>query len=248
MTLRLSRPLAVLLLPLAALSACARAPQADRFDILVRGGTLYDGGGGAPITADVGIRGDQIAAVGDLANAEAAVLVDATGLAVAPGFVNMLSWSTESLIVDGKSQGEIRQGVTTQIFGEGMSMGPVNEELEALLESQQVDFKYEIEWTTLAEYLSWLEARGISQNVASYVGATTIRANVVGFENRAPTPEELEEMRELVRHEMAAGALGIGSSLIYAPANYATTEELIELNKVAAEFERQVHLAHAQRR
>jgi N-acyl-D-amino-acid deacylase len=233
----LLRSLTAAVATLSLAAACARAPRHEPFDTILRGGTVYDGSGGAPRLADVGIRGDQIAAVGDLAEAEAATVIDAAGLAVAPGFVNMLSWSTESLIADGKSQSEIRQGVTTQIFGEGMSMGPVSEELEALLESQQIDFKYEIEWTTLAEYLTWLERRGISQNVASYVGATTIRANVIGFENRAPTPAELDEMRELVRHEMAAGALGIGSSLIYAPANYASTEELIELAKVAAEYD-----------
>jgi N-acyl-D-amino-acid deacylase len=207
------------------------------YDAIVRGGAVYDGSGGPPRTADVGIRGDQIVAVGDLASSEAELEIDATGLAVAPGFVNMLSWSTESLLVDGKSQSEIRQGVTTQIFGEGMSMGPVDEELEALLESQQVDFRYEIEWTTLGDYLRFLERRGVAQNVASYVGATTVRAHVLGFEDRAPTPAELDEMRELVRREMRDGALGVGSSLIYAPANYATTEELIELCKVAAEHQ-----------
>ncbi|HUP26015.1 MAG TPA: amidohydrolase family protein, partial [Thermoanaerobaculia bacterium] len=158
------------------------------------------------------------------------------GLAVAPGFINMLSWSTESLIVDGKSQSEVRQGVTTQIFGEGMSMGPLDDRLRERLETQQVDFRYDMEWTTLAEYLTFLEQRGVAQNVASFVGATTIRAHVIGFDDREPTPEELDEMRELVRAEMEAGALGIGSSLIYAPANYASTEELIELSKVAAEY------------
>jgi N-acyl-D-amino-acid deacylase len=218
-------------------SSCAGKRPEPPFDVVVRGGTVYDGSGGAPRVADIGIRGDQIAHIGDLSSAQAARVVDATGLAVAPGFINMLSWSTESLIIDGKSQSEVRQGVTTQIFGEGMSMGPLNEALRKRLESQQVDFHYELEWTTLAEYLLWLEQRGIAQNVASFVGATTVRANVLGFENRAPSPEELEAMRELVRAEMAAGALGLGSSLIYAPANYASTEELIELSKVAAEYD-----------
>ena len=190
-----------------------------------------------PRRADVGIRGDKIEAVGDLSKATAARTVDATGLAVAPGFVNMLSWSTDSLIVDGRSQSELRQGVTTQIFGEGFSMGPLNEKLRKFLESQQTDFKYEMPWTTLAEYLAYLEKRGISQNVASYVGATTLRAYVIGFDKRPPTAAELDTMRELVRKEMEAGALGIGTSLIYAPANYASTEELIELCKVAAKYQ-----------
>ncbi len=213
-----------------------RAGEAP-FDVVIRGGTVYDGTGSPGRVADVGIRGDKVAAVGDLSKAAAARVVDAKGMAVAPGFVNMLSWSTESLIVDGRSQSELRQGITTQIFGEGFSMGPLNERLRKFLESQQTDFHYEMPWTTLAEYLAFLEKRGISQNVASYIGATTLRAYTVGFDKRAPTPEELDTMRELVRREMEAGALGIGSALIYAPGNYATTEELIELCKVAAKYQ-----------
>ncbi len=207
------------------------------FDVVIRGGTVYDGTGSPGRRADVGIRGDRIDAVGDLSKAQGARVVDAKGMAVAPGFVNMLSWSTESLIVDGRSQSELRQGITTQIFGEGFSMGPLNEGLRKFLESQQTDFHYEMPWTTLAEYLAYLEKRGISQNVASYIGATTLRAYTVGFDKRAPTPKELDTMRELVRQEMEAGALGIGSALIYAPGNYATTEELIELCKVAAKYQ-----------
>jgi len=206
------------------------------FDVVIRGGTVYDGSGSPGARADVGIRGDKIEAVGDLSKAQAARVVDASGLAVAPGFINMLSWSTDSLIVDGKSQSELRQGITTQIFGEGFSMGPLSDKLRKYLESQQTDFKYEMPWTTLAEYLAYLEKRGISQNVASYVGATTLRTYVIGFDKRAPTPAELDAMRELVRKEMEAGALGIGSALIYAPGNYATTEELVELCKVAAKY------------
>jgi N-acyl-D-aspartate/D-glutamate deacylase len=158
-------------------------------------------------------------------------------LAVAPGFINMLSWSTESLIMDGRSQSEIRQGVTTQVMGEGDSMGPLNERMKKRIVSEQKDIKYDIEWTTLAEYLNYLERRGISQNVASFIGATTIREHVIGLEDKPPTPAQLDEMRELVRREMEAGALGIGSSLIYAPAFYARTEELIELCKVAAKYQ-----------
>src|SRR5687768_12674219 len=211
-------------------------PLAQSFDVIVRNGTVYDGTGGAGRRVDVGIRGDRIAAVGDLSKAAAQTSVDVKGLAVAPGFINMLSWSTESLLVDGKSQGEIRQGVTTQIFGEGSSMGPLNDAMKKRAYEQMGDVKYEITWTTLAEYLKDLERRGVSQNVASYIGATTIREHVIGLEDKKPTPAQLDEMRALVRQEMEAGALGIGSSLIYAPAFYASTEELIELCKVAAQY------------
>ena len=227
----------VLTLGLLAPSGAHRgAAQTPSFDALIRGGTVYDGTGAAGRRADVGIRGDRIAAIGDLAGATAAIIVNASGLAVSPGFINMLSWSTESLLVDGRSQGELRQGVTTQIFGEGSSMGPLNEAMKKRAYEQMGDVKYEITWTTLAEYLKDLERRGVSQNVASYIGATTIREHVIGLEDRKPTPEQLEEMRRLVRAEMEAGALGIGSSLIYAPAFYASTEELVELCKVAAQY------------
>ena len=221
---------------LAASGAQRGAAQTPSFDVLIRGGTVYDGSGAAGRRADVGIRGDRIASIGDLAGATAATIVEASGLAVTPGFINMLSWSTESLLVDGRSQGEIRQGVTTQIMGEGSSMGPLNEAMKKRAYEQMGDVKYEITWTSLAEYLKELERRGVSQNVASYIGATTIREHVIGLEDRKPTPEQLEEMRRLVRTEMEAGALGIGSSLIYAPAFYASTEELVELCKVAAQY------------
>ena len=206
------------------------------YDVIIRGGMVYDGTGAAGRRADVGIQGDRISSVGDLAAARAATVIDASGLAVAPGFVNMLSWSTESLLVDGRSQGEIRQGVTTQIFGEGSSMGPLNEAMKKRLVESMGDIKYDITWTTLAEYLRDLERRGVSQNVASFVGATTIREHVIGLEDRKPTAAQLDEMRALVRQEMEEGALGIGSSLIYAPAFYASTEELIELCKVASKY------------
>jgi N-acyl-D-amino-acid deacylase len=155
---------------------------------------------------------------------------------VAPGFINMLSWATESLIADGRSQGDIRQGVTTEIFGEGDSMGPLTPEMKSRMRAQQGDFRFEVEWTTLAEYLAYLEKRGVAPNVASYIGAATIREHVIGQEDRAPTAEEMERMRAIVRREMEDGALGIGSSLIYAPGFYARTEELIELNKAAAPY------------
>jgi N-acyl-D-amino-acid deacylase len=217
--------------------ASAGAQSPSKFDVIIKGGTVYDGTGSEGRSADVAIKGDRIAAVGDLGKAKAATVIDAKGLAVAPGFINMLSWSTESLIQDGRSQSEIREGVTTEIMGEGESMGPLNDRVRAYMLKQQADIKYEIKWNTLAEYLQFLEKRGISCNVASFIGATTIRENVIGFEDRAPTPQELDQMRDLVRKEMEAGALGIGTSLIYPPAFYARTEELIELCKVAAKYQ-----------
>ena len=207
-----------------------------RYDVLVRGGTLYDGTGSPGRRADVGMRGDTIAAVGDLSSASARAVVDARGLAVAPGFINMLSWSTESLIVDGRSQGEIRQGVTTEIFGEGNSMGPLTDEMKRRMKEEQGDLKYDVKWTTLAEYLAYLEKKGVAPNVASYIGAATVREHVIGLDDRPPTPTEMERMRALVRQEMEAGALGIGPSLIYAPGTYAKTEELVELCKAAAPY------------
>ncbi len=213
-----------------------RSPQPAGLDTIIRGGTVYDGTGSPGRRADVGIRGDRIAAVGDLSSLPAVALIDATGLAVTPGFINMLSWSTESLLVDGRSQGELREGVTTQIFGEGNSMGPLTPDMKRRAVEQMGDLKYSITWTSLSEYLRHLEEQGISQNVASFIGATTIREHVIGLEDKPPTPTQLDEMRALVREEMEAGALGIGSSLIYAPAFYASTEELIELCKAAAPY------------
>jgi N-acyl-D-aspartate/D-glutamate deacylase len=207
------------------------------FDVIIRNGTVYDGTGAEPRQADVAIRGDRIAGIGDFKSAKAKTVIDAKGLAVAPGFINMLSWSTESLIQDGRSQSEIRQGVTTEIMGEGESMGPVNDRVREHKIREQTDIKYDIPWNTLAEYLQYLEKRGVSCNVASFIGATTIREYVVGYEDKQPTPEQLDEMRELVRKEMEAGALGIGTSLIYPPAFYAKTEELIELCKVASKYQ-----------
>src|SRR3989442_12874375 len=211
--------------------------EPPNFDVIIKGGTVYDGTGAEPRHVDVAIRADRIAGIGDLKTAKAKTIIDATGLAVAPGFINMLSWSNESLIQDGRSQSEIRQGVTTEIMGEGESMGPVNDRVREHMLRQQTDIKYEIKWNTLAEYLRYLENRGVSCNVASFIGATTIRENVIGFEDKAPTPEQLDQMRELVRKEMEAGALGIGTALIYPPAFYAKTDELIEMCKVAAKYQ-----------
>ena len=227
-------PWPVVLATVAALAGMGAAPAPPL--IVIRGGTVYDGSGGPPLHADVALRGDRIVEVGDLSRRRADTVVDASGLAVAPGFVNMLSWSTESLLVDGRSQGEIRQGVTTQVFGEGSSMGPLTDAMKQRMRDQQGDLKFEVAWTSLREYLEHLQRRGVSQNVASFIGAATVREHVVGLEDRPPTADEMRKMRELVRREMEQGALGIGSSLIYAPGSYARTEELIELCKVAARY------------
>ncbi len=214
-----------------------RTGKPETFDVIITGGQVYNGSGEKPVNTDVGIVGDQITKIGDLSKSTAKTMIDATGMAVSPGFINMLSWSTESLIVDGRSMGELKEGVTTQIFGEGWSMGPWNDEMKKKVKNEQGDIKFDIEWTTLAEYLTFLEKKGVSQNVASYIGAATIREYVIGDEDKQPTPEELDEMRELVKKEMEAGALGIGSSLIYAPGFYAKTAELIELCKVASKYD-----------
>ncbi|HEY3134430.1 MAG TPA: D-aminoacylase [Blastocatellia bacterium] len=233
---------ALLLALIVATGALAQSPKQATFDILIKGGTVYDGTGAAPRRADVGIKGDRIAAVGNLKTSTATTEVDATGLAVAPGFINMLSHSENSLITDGRSQGEIRQGVTTQIFGEG-SMGPLSDEMKRRRTSSQGDLRFEIPWTTLAEYMTYLEKHGVSQNFASFVSATTVRENVIGLEDKPPTAEQLDRMRELVRQEMEAGALGVTTALIYPPAFYAKTEELIELCKVAAKYKGK-YIAH----
>ena len=225
------------LIVVALTAPAAAAAKTPAFDVLIRGGTVYDGEGGAPQKADVGIVGDKITAVGPSLRGKARTVVDAKGLAVAPGFINMLSWSTESLIADGRSQSEIRQGVTTEVFGEGASMGPYNEDMKKHETDEQSDIRYDITWTTLAEYLAFLEKKGVSPNVASFIGAATVREHAMGLGNRMATPAEIDAMRELVRKEMEAGALGIGSSLIYVPGSFASTEELIELCKVAAKYQ-----------
>ncbi|CAN5876545.1 amidohydrolase family protein [soil metagenome] len=201
--------------------------------MILRGGTVYDGSGGAPRVTDVALADDTVAAVGDLRGARGRTEIDARGLAVAPGFINMLSWATESLIEDGRSQSDIRQGVTLEVFGEGWSMGPLNEAMKRQMREEQGDIRFEVAWTTLGEYLEHLERRGIAPNVASFIGATTVRIHELGYEDRAPTPEELQRMRALVRQAMEEGALGVGSSLIYAPAFYAGTDELVALSEEA---------------
>ena len=222
-----------LLLSALILLAAPAAPPA--YDVIIRNGTVYDGSGSAPVEADVAITGDKITAVGAV-DGTAPLVIDARGRAVAPGFVNMLSWATESLLHDGKSQSGIRQGVTLEIFGEGSSMGPWNDAMKMEDRQQQGDIKYDIRWTTLGEYLEHLERKGVAPNVASFVGATTVRVHELGHADRAPTPEELDRMRALVRAGMEEGALGLGSSLIYAPAFYARTEELVALAREAGAY------------
>jgi N-acyl-D-amino-acid deacylase len=221
----------------------AMGAEPASFDLVIRGGTIYDGSGSAGVRADVGIRGDAIAAIGDLGDAKAKTVVDAGGKAVAPGFINVLSWATEALLHDGRSQSDIRQGVTLEIFGEGWSMGPLSETMRRRLKADQGELKYDVPWTTLAEYLKHLERKGVSCNVASFIGATTVRIHAIGYEDRKPSKQELAKMQTLVRAEMENGALGVGSSLIYAPAFYADTEELIALCKVAAEYDG-VYISH----
>ncbi|MBZ0247022.1 MAG: D-aminoacylase [Cyclobacteriaceae bacterium] len=211
----------------------------EEYDVIIRQGTVYDGSGAEGKIMDVGINADTIAAIGDLSKAVGKKEIDAKGLAVAPGFINMLSWAVESLIIDGNSQSDIRQGVTLEVFGEGNSMGPINDKMRKEMQDgmkRNPDYAYDIDWTTLNEYLQSLVKRGISPNVASFIGATTVRVHELEYDNRLPNEEELVRMQNLVRKAMEEGALGVGSSLIYAPANYSSTEELIALNKVAAEY------------
>ena len=212
-----------------------RATDSPQYDVLIKGGTIYDGHGGDPYVGDIAIRGDRIVEVGN-APGTAETTIDASGLAVSPGFINMLSWATESLIEDGLSQSDIRQGVTLEVMGEGWSMGPLSAAMKADYIEQQGDIKFDITWTTLGEYLQYLEDKGVSTNVASFVGAATVRMHELGYEDRAPDEQELRRMRELVRVAMQEGAMGVGSSLIYAPGFYADTDELIALSEVAAEY------------
>ena len=240
MTLRRSTPNAKLIpglvLTLIGWSLPRLAAAPVDYDTLIKGGMVYDGSGERPRMADVGLRDGKIVAIGDLKEATAKNMIDVKGLAVTPGFINMLSWSCDSLMVDGRGQSEIRQGVTTQVMGEGWSWGPVNAAIKKRMKADQGDIKYDIEWTTLSEYLYTLERRGVSQNVASFLGATTVREYVLGLENKKPTEKDLEQMRAIVAREMKEGALGIATALEYAPSYYADTRELVELCKVAAHY------------
>ncbi len=228
----LAIPAVLAVLALAGRSARAAEP----YDLILRGGTIYDGSGGAPFTGDVAVQGDRIVKVDKLIDAPGKTEIDVRGLAVAPGFVNMLSWATESLIVDSRGMSDIKQGVTLEVMGEGFSMGPLNEVMKKETKEQQGDIKFDITWTTLGEYLDNLVRRGISPNVASFVGATTVRVHELGYADRPPTPEELARMQALVRQAMEEGALGVGSSLIYAPAFYAKTDELVALCQAASPY------------
>ncbi|WP_439487083.1 N-acyl-D-amino-acid deacylase family protein [Blastomonas fulva] len=216
-----------------ALAGCASTQGSPaRYDVVIRGGTIYDGTGSAPTTGDVAINGDRIVAVGTVEGAGRSE-ISARGMAVAPGFINMLSWATESLIIDPRSQSDIRQGVTLEVMGEGWSMGPVNAKMKADETARQGDLKFPIEWTTLGDYLSYLEKRGVATNVASFVGAATVRVHELGEGDVDPSPEQLSRMRTLVREAMNEGAMGVGSSLIYAPGSYAETDELVALTSEA---------------
>lgn len=221
--------------PMAPAAFAAPASPMPVYDVIIRNGTIYDGSGGAPYVGDVLVNGDRIVAVGGPgAKARGRTEVDAAGLAVSPGFVNMLSWAVESLIADGRGLSDTMQGVTLEVFGEGESMGPLNPQMKALELKRQGDIKFPIEWTTLGEYLDWLTKRGITPNVASFVGATTVRVHELGEKDVDPTPEQLARMKALVRDAMKEGATGVGSSLIYAPANFAETPELVALSQEAA--------------
>jgi N-acyl-D-amino-acid deacylase len=221
-------------------TACTPSPQ---YDVVIRNGTIYDGSGSPGVIGDVAIKGDTIAAVGDLGKAAGKTEIDAEGLAVAPGFINMMCWANESLIEDGRSQSDIRQGVTLEILGEGGSMGPLNEAMKEQMVRHQSDIKYDVEWTTLDEYLVFLEERGVSPNVASFIGAENPREYVIGHEDRAPTAAELDQMRGIVRTAMEEGALGVASALIYPPGSFAATNELIALAEVVAEYDG-IYISH----
>jgi N-acyl-D-amino-acid deacylase len=219
------------------IALCVNCSTPQTYDVLIRNGKIIDGTGKPGFLGDVGIIGDSIAALGDLKNDYGLLEIDAQGLVIAPGFINMLSWANESLIEDGRSQSDIRQGVTLEVLGEGESMGPLNEMLKKdLIESQQ-HIKYEVPWTTLGEYLEFLEQKGISPNVASFVGNATLRLQTIGFEKRPPTHDELEQMKELLHLSMEEGAVGLSTALIYVPSGHAQTDEIIELAKVVAEYD-----------
>lgn len=215
--------------------AAGAQTQPPRYDIVVRGGEIYDGLGGPGVAADVAIKGDRIVEIGVI-RGKGRREIDARGKAVAPGFINMLSWANESMLVDGRAMSDLKQGITLQVMGEGQSMGPLTPEMRAEYVRRQTDLKYPVTWTTLDEYLTTLERRGISPNVASFVGAETVRVHAMGSVNRAATPLELGKMQRLVRSAMRDGALGVASSLIYAPGAYANTDELIALAKAAAPY------------
>lgn len=207
------------------------------FDVLIKNGEILDGSGEKAYLGDIGINADTIAAIGKLEDAKGRSVIDATGLVVAPGFINMLSWANESLIVDGRSQGDIRQGVTLEVLGEGNSMGPLNDTMKEDMKAGQSTLIYDIEWSTLGEYLEYLENKGVSTNIASFIGNATLRKYTIGYENRPPTEAEMETMKLLTREAMEEGAVGFSTSLIYVPSGHATTDEIIELAKEVSKYD-----------
>ncbi|MDN5211943.1 D-aminoacylase [Fulvivirgaceae bacterium BMA12] len=209
----------------------------DSFDVLIKNGRIIDGTGTASFAGDIGINADTIAAMGDLQNAVGKLEVDAAGLAVAPGFINMLSWASETLIEDGRSQSDIRQGVTLEVMGEGSSMGPLSDSMKKEMKRKQQTITYDIQWTTLGEYLEFLENKGVATNIASFVGNGTLRLHTIGYEKRAPTTAEMEKMKALTRQAMEEGAMGLSTALIYVPSGHAETGEIIELAKVVAAYD-----------
>ena len=216
------------------LTACSHP---IRYDLIISNGDIYDGSGAQHFSADIGVIGDTIAAIGDLSKAKALTKIDATGLAVAPGFINMLSWANESLIEDGLSQGDIRQGVTLEVLGEGDSMGPLNDRMKEDMKNSQGDIRYDINWTSLGEYLDYLVSKGVSTNVASFIGTATVRIYTVGYENRPPTSDELDSMKLLVAQAMEEGAVGVSSALQYVPASFAQPSEIEALAEVAHKYD-----------
>ncbi|MCW5515938.1 N-acyl-D-amino-acid deacylase family protein [Muriicola sp. Z0-33] len=220
------------LLLIAVLSGCS---ESQNYDLLIKNGNIVDGSGNPSYIGSVGINADTIAAVGDLQNAKGKLEIDAAGLTVAPGFINMLSWANVSLIEDGRSQGDIRQGVTLEVMGEGRSMGPLNESMKQGMTKGQQNIKYDVSWSTLGEYLQFLEDKGVSTNITSFVGNGTLREYVMGYDTREPTEEELDKMKALTQEAMEEGAVGLSTSLIYVPSGHARTDEIIELAKVASE-------------
>jgi N-acyl-D-amino-acid deacylase len=215
----------------------------EKYDVLIKNGQIIDGSGSTSFTGDIGINADTIAKIGNLKNERGRLEIDAKGLAVAPGFINMLSWANESLIADGRSQSDIRQGVTLEVLGEGESMGPLNNKMKKELIRQQTDIKYDINWKSLGEYLDFLEKKGVSPNIASFVGAATLRIYTIGYEDRAPTGIELDSMKLMLSQAMEEGALGISSALIYVPGSFAKTDELIALCKEAAKYDG-IYISH----
>ena len=211
--------------------------EPENYDILIKNGQIFDGSGKTSFIGDIGINGDTIVKIGQLGSAKGTLEIDATSLAVAPGFINMLSWANESLIEDGRSQGDIRQGVTLEVVGEGKSMGPLTDAMKEKMKESQQTIIYDIEWTSLGEYLEFLEKKGISTNIASFVGNGTLRLHTMGYEKRPPTASELEKMKTLIRQAMEEGAMGMSTALVYAPSSHASTEEVIELAKVVAAYD-----------